>query len=96
MRLAKLIEQETGAKPVIYSNQRYYKKHLAPAFNDYPLWIAHYSHEPDHPEIRPILWQRSERGHVHGIWTHVDLDNFINGANLTSILLPKKKEINNI
>ena len=96
MRLAKLIEQETGAKPVIYSNQRYYKKHLAPAFNDYPLWIAHYSHEPDHPEICPILWQRSERGHVHGIWTHVDLDNFINGANLTSILLPKKREINNI
>ena len=91
MRLAKLIEQEIGAKPVIYSNQGYYKKHLAPTFNDYPLWIAHYSHEPDHPEIRPILWQRSERGHVKGIWTYVDLDNFINGANLTSILLPKKR-----
>ena len=91
MRLAKLIEQEIGVKPIIYSNQRYYKKHLAPDFNDYPLWIAHYSHEPSLPEIRPILWQRSERGHVKGIWTYVDLDNFINGANLSSILLPKKE-----
>ena len=91
LRLAQLIEEEIGAKPIIYSNQGYYKKHLAPTFNDYPLWIAHYSHEPDHPEIRPIMWQRSERGHVQGIWTYVDLDNFINGANLSSIMLPKKE-----
>ena len=91
LRLAKLIEEEIGAKPIIYSNQGYYKRHLAPTFNDYPLWIAHYSHEPDHPEIRPILWQRSERGHVKGIWTYVDLDNFINGANISSIMLPKKE-----
>ena len=91
LRLAQLIEEEIGAKPIIYSNQGYYKKHLAPTFNDYPLWIAHYSHEPDHPEIRPIIWQRSERGHVQGIWTYVDLDNFINGANLSSLMLPKKE-----
>ncbi len=91
LRLAKLIEQETGAKPIIYSNQRYYQKNLAPTFNDYPLWIAHYSHEPSLQEIRPIIWQRSEKGHVKGIWTYVDLDNFINGANLTSILLTKKR-----
>ena len=91
LRLAQLIEAEIGAKPIIYSNQGYYKRHLAPTFNDYPLWIAHYSHEPDHPEIRPILWQRSERGHVQGIWTYVDLDNFINGANISSLMLPKKE-----
>ena len=67
LRLAQLIEEEIGAKPIIYSNQGYYKKHLAPTFNDYP-------------------------GHVQGIWTYVDLDNFINGASLSSIKLPKGSE----
>lgn len=92
MRLANLIEEETGAKPIIYSNQRYYQLHLAPDFNDYPLWIAHYSHEPSLPEIHPVLWQRSETGHVKGIWTYVDLNNFINGATLNSIKLPKREK----
>lgn len=91
MRLAKLLEKEFGAKPIIYSNQRHYKKHLMPEFNNYPLWMAHYSHEPNIPGVRPILWQRSETGHVHGIWTYVDLDSFINGADITALMLPKRK-----
>lgn len=90
--LAQLLEAEFGAKPIIYSNQRHYRKHLMPEFNNYPLWMAHYSHEPNIPGIRPILWQRSETGHVQGIWTYVDLDSFINGADITALTLPKRKK----
>ena len=39
-------------------------------------------------DTRPVLWQRGDTGHVHGIWTHVDIDQFINGGSLQDLLMP--------
>lgn len=89
MLIARLIEQEYGVKPMIYSNQNHYKKYLAPEFDSYPLWIANYSREPRVGDARPVLWQYSETGHVHGVWTYVDLDKFVNGATLERIRIRK-------
>lgn len=89
MLIARLMEQEYGAKPMIYSNQNHYRKHLSPEFDSYPLWIANYSREPCVGGARPVLWQCSETGHVRGIWTYVDLDRFVNGATLNRIMLPR-------
>lgn len=89
MLIARLIEQEYGVKPMIYSNQNHYKKYLAPEFDSYPLWIANYSREPRVGDARPVLWQYSETGHVYGVWTYVDLDKFVNGATLERIKIRK-------
>ena len=60
MRLAKLIEQETGAKPVIYSNQRYYKKYLAPAFTGNRCEACHLQQPAILQEVpRPCLQRLS-------------------------------------
>ena len=71
-----------------YSNQNFYRKYLWPEFNRYPLWIANYSRVPVVKDTRPVLWQRGDTGHVHGIWTYVDIDQFINGGSLQDLLIP--------
>lgn len=85
MVLARLMEEEYGAKPIIYSNESHYKHYLSPEFDEYPLWIANYSQEPKISGTKPIIWQYSEKGHLHGIWTYVDLDRFVNGATIEDI-----------
>ena len=88
MKFSKLLEKYYGCKPVIYSNQNFYRKHLSPWFNNHPLWIANYSRPPVIKGARPILWQRADTGHVRGIWTDVDLDLFINGGSMDDLLIP--------
>lgn len=88
MRFARLLEKHFGCRPVIYSNQNFYRKYLWPEFNRYPLWIANYSRVPVVKDTRPVLWQRGDTGHVHGIWTYVDIDQFINGGSLQDLLIP--------
>lgn len=84
-KMAVLMEEHYHCKPVIYTNQNFYNDYLAPHFNDYPLWIANYSNKPIVNGANPILWQKSETGHVRGIWTDVDLDQFINGGTLRDL-----------
>jgi len=89
IKFTSLLEAHFGCKPVIYSNQSFYIVHLHPAFNSYPLWIANYSRMPRIKGVKPILWQKSETGHVHGIWTYVDLDQYINGGSIQDLLIPE-------
>ncbi len=84
---AKKLTAHYGKAPLIYSSQNFYRDYLAPTMNKYPLWLANYSREPVVKGTRPILWQRSESGHVHGIYTSVDLDCFINGGNMKHLRL---------
>ncbi len=72
-----IVEKQLGIRPIIYSNQHFYERHLAGHFDRYPLWIARYSEE------KPFLvgknwdfWQYSNEGCVEGISKKVDLNVF--------------------
>ena len=72
------IEAALHVKPIIYSNQHFYDKHLAGWFDHYPLWVARYSTD------RPMLstgrdwqfWQYTNEGCLDGIGYRTDLNVF--------------------
>lgn len=72
-----LVEKNYNVKPIIYTNVNFYENYLAGAFDDYPLWVAHYLVQ-DKPRINRnwIMWQHSEKGHVNGIDAYVDFNAF--------------------
>jgi lysozyme len=74
----RLVEGRLGVKPIIYTNQKFYERHLAGLFEEYPLWIARYSDE--FPELSAgrlwDFWQYSNKGCVEGISKKVDLNVF--------------------
>lgn len=88
MKLSRLLEKHFGCRPVIYSNQYFYRTYLWPEFNGHPLWIANYSRVPVVKDARPVLWQQGDTGHVHGICAYVDIDQFVNGGSVRDLLIP--------
>ena len=84
------MEAAYGIKPIIYTYVTFYEKYLQGAFDDYPLWIAHY-YQPNSPRIgrQWHFWQHSEEGHVNGIAAKVDF-NVFNGdsAAFRALLVP--------
>jgi lysozyme len=97
--LACLLRAEYGERPIIYSNQNFYSRFLAPTFDDYPLWIARYrtlhvpSPKSDLPfpyAVKPIMWQFTDRGLLRGIPHYVDMDHFVNDATLETIKIKDK------
>jgi lysozyme len=85
-----VIESYYSVKPIIYTNVDFYERYLKDAFDDYPLWVAHYL-QPHQPRITRdwTFWQHSEQGRVNGIYTRVDFDVF-NGDSLSfrALLVP--------
>lgn len=73
------VEQQLGVKPIIYTNQNFYERYLAGAFDGNPLWIARYSE--DVPCLssgkRWDIWQYSNQGCLEGIPQKVDLNLFM-------------------
>lgn len=70
------VEQAYGVRPILYTNPRFYRRHLGSAFKDYPLWISHY-----HLLEGPVLpqwkfWQYSDSARLPGIQGRVDMDAF--------------------
>ncbi|MEP6674604.1 MAG: GH25 family lysozyme [Ferruginibacter sp.] len=72
-----MMEAHYKVKPIIYTYVEFYDSFLAGAFDDYPLWIAHYLVQ-DKPRIKRkwTFWQHNERGHVNGIDAYVDFNVF--------------------
>lgn len=70
------VEKELGCRPVLYSYADFWRENLGVQFNNYPFWLADYSSKPDVPHDLKNwrLWQYSDKGRVHGIDSHVDLD----------------------
>lgn len=71
------VEQALNVRPIIYTNQNFYERHLAGVFDNYPLWIARYSENA--PQLSTAgwdFWQFSEKGRVSGITPRVDLNLF--------------------
>ncbi len=89
--LSRMMERHYGCKPIIYSNQNFYRRYLSPRLNNHLLWIANYSRRPVIFGALPILWQYSESGHVPGIFTSVDLDKFINGGSVGHLMIDKRR-----
>lgn len=71
------LQQYYKVKPIIYSYVEFYNNYLAADFNNYPLWIAHYT-ENEAPAINRdwLLWQHSDGGRVNGITEKVDFNVF--------------------
>jgi lysozyme len=75
----KIVENETGVRPLIYTNLDYYKRYIAgERFQAYPVWIAGYSMKnvklPDGRDW--WFWQVSESARVKGISEKVDFNVF--------------------
>lgn len=73
------VTQHYGIKPIIYTNQNYYRRWLKGHFQDYHFWIARYNTiEPDveHTD-KWLFWQYSDRGAIPGINFAVDLNFFV-------------------
>lgn len=72
-----MMEAHYKVRPIIYTNVEFYDSFLAGAFDDYPLWVAHYL-EHDKPRIQRkwSFWQHNDKGHVNGIDAYVDFNVF--------------------
>ncbi len=72
--LVKLVENYYGKKPLLYSYQNFYNKHLSGEFPNYHWMIAKY--RSDMPVLHDgkdyIMWQYTSRGSIDGIRGHVD------------------------
>ena len=85
----KVVEEQTGMRPMIYTNLDYYKRYISGNFPNYPIWIASYNNIkgvtlPD--KRRWWFWQFSDEGRCNGASEHVDLNVFVgNEGQLASI-----------
>ncbi|QHL86466.1 glycoside hydrolase family 25 protein [Nibribacter ruber] len=72
------VEEEYDLKPIIYTNYAFYEKHLAGHFDDYPLWLAHYTPENGHiiNNHNWSFWQHTDTGRLKGIKGNADLNVF--------------------
>lgn len=77
MAWLQMVEKTYKVKPIIYTNVSFYKNFLGDAFNDYPLWVAHYFVK-ESPGIKDgwAFWQHNAAGKVNGIKTRVDFNVF--------------------
>ena len=76
-----LIEEHYHIRPIIYTNQKMYKRYIADNFDDHIIWMARYS--TSSPSLtnnnKWHFWQYGNRGIVKGIEGDVDL-NVFNGS----------------
>ncbi|WP_199879879.1 glycoside hydrolase family 25 protein [Arundinibacter roseus] len=75
-----IVEKHYGIRPVIYTNEHFYKKFIAGNFDEYPLWLAGYSRtqiDDLSENSNVLLWQHSEKGYVDGIKGFVDFNVFL-------------------
>lgn len=88
-KFVRLVEKHYGKKPLLYSYQNFYNRHLSNEFPGYPWMIAKYQSE------RPILtdgkdylmWQYSSTGSIPGIKGNVDRSRLMGNHSLHQIQL---------
>lgn len=84
------LESHYKVKPILYTNAGFYKDYLGEAFDEYPLWVAHYLVR-DKPRVKRnwVFWQHNEQGRVNGIDAPVDFNVFHGDSSaFKSLLLP--------
>ena len=92
---ADLVEDYYGCKPMIYTSEKFFTKHLGRAFAEYPLFIAKYSANQPNIGYRWILWQFSDCGvfkpAVKGNYGEVDMSRFNKGCSVSDITYTPSK-----
>lgn len=92
---ADLLEDYYGCKPMIYTSEKFFTKHLGRAFSEYPLFIAKYNTTQPNIGYRWLLWQFSDCGvfkpAVKGNNGEVDLSRFNKGCGINDILYNPSK-----
>lgn len=73
-----LVEERYGVKPIIYTGQKFYNRHLAGYFPDHKIWVARYKNEePTLADGRQFsFWQYTDKGRIPGISGPVDINVF--------------------
>ena len=76
-----------GVKPMLYTYQNFYNKHLVGEFQGYHRMIAKYQAEPPilREEVDYIMWQYTQTGRVPGIKGKVDRSCLMNNHSLTPL-----------
>lgn len=74
----KIVEEQVGRKPVIYTNHLIYNKYIKNKIEGYDIWLADYSvYDPSAYDIKNmVMWQHTDGGRVQGIIENVDLNVF--------------------
>ncbi len=77
-RWLEVVEEQTGQRPVIYTNHHIYNTYIRDRIEGYAIWLADYSvYDPTVYDIRNmIMWQLSDGGRIPGIKENVDLNVF--------------------
>lgn len=71
-----MVEKHYKTKPILYTGEHFYNKHLKDDFADYPVWIANYNFFVEEIKGHWTFWQFSEKGTIQGVPTKVDLNVF--------------------
>lgn len=84
-----------GVKPIIYTNQNFYRRWLQGHFKDYHFWIARYNTiEPEiHHEDKWLFWQYTDTGKMAGINAAIDLNYFAGDMNSLNLMCVPPKLI---
>ena len=75
----RIVEEETGKRPIVYTNPGFARRLKGGGFRRHALWIAHYRRtSPRVPSEwgRWTFWQYTTRGRVDGIGRRVDVNRF--------------------
>ncbi|MCT7951899.1 peptidoglycan-binding protein [Ancylothrix sp. C2] len=76
-----IVEKATKRKPIIYTYPGFWERiGNIQKFTDYPLWIAHYTNDPE-PWVTGgwdvwTMWQFTDSGRVKGVSGPVDINRF--------------------
>lgn len=83
------VQKYYGAKPLLYTFQNFYNKHLVGTFPDYHWMIAKYKTEE--PQLNDnkqyIIWQYTAKGRISGIKGNVDRSRLMEGFQLSQIAM---------
>ena len=82
-----MVSEAYHQRPLVYTYQNFYNKHLAGKIDDYPLFIAKYTEpEPVLSDGRDyILWQYTGKGRLNGFNTYVDKSRLMGRHSLREI-----------
>jgi lysozyme len=78
----KVVEKQSGIKPIIYTNLDYYKRYIAYNFPNHKIWIANYNNMRGVklPDGRIwSMWQIGDKARCNGISEKIDF-NIFNGS----------------
>ena len=72
-----IVGKHYGVKPIIYSGDTFYRKHLSGGeFDNYIIWIANFNNVQNPKTKNWKIWQFSEKGIIKGVNEKVDFNVF--------------------